>query len=116
VERPRLPSDVLNVLNFDMHHIGHFQDLPVTGAVLLQGSDGSWRGSLTGFCDPQEICHVMEILTGHGAYEGLFATILGGGDTAQFRYEGMIFEGEMPPMPEAVEPITESPAQISASE
>ena len=103
---PRLPSDVLNVLNFDMHVIGQFQDLPLTGAVLLQGSDGYWTGSLTGFCDQQETCHVMETLTGHGAYEGLFATILGGDAEAgaQYMYEGMIFEGEMPPMPEALEP------------
>ena len=115
---PRLPSDVLNVLNFDMHVIGHFQDLPVTGAVLLQGPDCYWTGSLTGFCDPQETCHVMETLTGHGAYEGLFATILGGDAEAgaQYLYEGMIFEGEMPPMPDPLEPSAESPAQTPASE
>ena len=99
---PRLPSDVLNDLNYDMHVIDHFQDLPVTGAVLLPGPDGHWTGSLTGFCDPQETCHVMETLTGHGAYESLFATILGGDAEAgaENRYEGKIFEGEMPPMPE----------------
>jgi hypothetical protein len=39
----------------------------VTGALLLQGSDGYWTGSLTGFCDQQETCHVMQTLTGHGA-------------------------------------------------
>ena len=112
---PRLPSDVLNVLNFDMHVIGHFQDLPVTGAVLLQGPDGYWTGSLTGFCDPQETCHVMETLTGHGAYEGLFATILGGDAEAgaQYLYEGMIFEGEMPPMPDPLEPSAEQPTHDS---
>jgi len=61
----------------------------------------------------------LDILTGHEAYEGLFATILGEHDMsagAQYVYRGLIYEGEMPPMPDPLEPSAESPAQTPASE
>lgn len=107
---PRLSPEKLNVLNFDMYNIGVFKEVPLTGVVLLQGPDGSWTGLSTGFCDRQYACHEMDILTGHGAYEGLFATILGEHDLeagAQYVYQGLIYEGEMPPLPEAIEPPVE---------
>ncbi len=103
---PRLGDGALWSLNFDMYEISEAKQMPVTGTGWVQGPDGHWTGTSTGFCDPAGDCRSMIILTGHDAYDGLFATILGtgDGDTNESTYEGLIFEGEMPPMPDQVEP------------
>jgi len=106
---PRLPTDKVTTLNFDMYNIGEFRELPMTGTSLLEGPDGYWTGTTTGFCDQDGDCFGIDILTGHGAYEGLFATLHASplrdpeaeGDQL---WEGLIFEGEMPPMPDQLEP------------
>jgi hypothetical protein len=106
---PRLGDGALWSLNFDMYEISVAKQMPVTGTVWIQGPDGHWTGTSTGFCDPAGDCYSMIVLNGQDTYDGLFATILGtgDGDTSEFRYEGMIFEGEMPPMPEPVKPPAE---------
>lgn len=106
---PRLPADKVVVMNFDMYDMGSFRELPFTQTSLLQGPEGYWTGTSSGYFDAQGIHHGVEILTGHGAYEGLFATlhIVGDPVTDTSRAEGLIFEGEMPPMPDAVEPSAE---------
>ena len=106
---PRLGDGALLSLNFDMYEISQAKQMPVTGSMWLQGPDGHWTGTSTGFCDPAGVCRSMIILTGHDAYDGLFATILntGDGESNESTYQGLIFEGEMPPMPDPVEPSAE---------
>ncbi len=109
---PRLPTDKLNVMNFDMYNIGETRDLPIAGTQLLEGPDGYWTGEFTSFCDEVGDCYGMNVITGHGSYEGLFATFraspqpdpAGEGDLL---FDGLIFEGEMPPMPDPIEPSVE---------
>jgi hypothetical protein len=106
---PRLGDGGVLSMNFNMYEIGEFKQMPITGTAWAQGPDGDWSGTFTGFCDAAGDCHSINVLTGHQGYDGLFATIRasGDGDTGEFRYEGLIFEGEMPPMPEPVVPPTE---------
>jgi hypothetical protein len=103
---PRLPTDKVIVLNFDMYDIGSFQELAFNQASLLAGPDGNWTGTSSGYFDQEGVHHGVEILTGHGAYEGLFATLHYGSmddpDRGAIDGQGLIFEGEMPPMPEPV--------------
>ena len=54
----------------------------------------------------------MNTITGHEAYEGLYAVIrafdtIEGPEFGDWVFEGFILEGEMPPMPEPVEPASE---------
>jgi hypothetical protein len=108
---PRLPADKYGVMNFDMYNIGEMRETPVAGTTLLQDEGGYWTGTFTGFYDQDGLGHGMDILTGHGAYEGLFATLHGSSpddpesSADQMAWEGLIYEGEMPPMPEPMEPL-----------
>jgi hypothetical protein len=110
---PRLPTDKLNVLNFDMYDIGEFRQTPISGTMLLEDQDGYWTGTFTSFCDADGECHGMNVLTGHGDHEGLFAVFRASPprdpETEEHLvlYEGLIFEGEMPPMPDAIEPASD---------
>ena len=105
---PRLPSEKQNVVNFDMFEIGEFRQTAMTGTTLLEGPDGYWAGEFTVYCDTVGDCYGTNILTGHGAYEGLFAifrsTPSDPGGRGQGFFDGLIFEGEMPPMPDPIEP------------
>jgi len=100
---PRLPTEKATVMNFEMYDIGDFRELAFQSTHLLEDPDGHWAGTASGFFDQDGGHHGVEFLTGHGAYEGLFATI---GFTADGA-EGLIFEGEMPPMPDPLEPPAE---------
>lgn len=103
---PRLPMDSQAILNWDVYEAG----VAVSNAVLFEGPDGYWMGTATTFCDHEDNCRGMTLLTGHEAYEGLTALIAGGseaggpGSLPTWDSEGFIFEGEMPPFPEPLEP------------
>jgi len=111
---PRLPSEKQNVANFDMYNIGEFREVPMTGTTLLEGPDGYWSGEFTTYCDAEGACHGMSAVTGHGAYEGLFAIFRDSSPAldpdassvamVETVFEGLIFEGERPPMPDPIEP------------
>ncbi len=80
------------------------------GLLLLEGADGSWRGTGRAVEDADDRFS-QYALVGEGAYEGLYALIRGtpGMDTHgpwDHSYEGYIFEGELPLFPDSVEPIT----------
>ena len=105
---PRLPSKVLNIANFDIYDIGDPPPWVFTRTALLQGPDGYWTGEGSGFCDADGDCFGLTTVTGHDAYDGLFAVFrevpLEDPDARGIvGYEGLIFEGEMPPMPDPVE-------------
>jgi hypothetical protein len=109
---PRLPTDMLSVVNFDMYNIGEMREVASSGTTLLEGPDGYWTGANTAFCDEIGDCYGMNVLTGHGDYEGLFATVRASSlydpnYESDVLFEGLIFEGEMPPMPDPIEPSAE---------
>jgi hypothetical protein len=109
---PRLPAEKLNAFNIDMYDIGELRNAAITGTTLLPANDGYWSGEAIIFCDAEADCHGMHVLTGHGAYEGPFAMFRGmppedPEGRGLWAYEGLIFEGQMPPMPEPVEPSAE---------
>lgn len=66
--------------------------------------DGFWQGVHSGVQGPQNpwLHHMQALLVGHEAYEGLSALLFYDGDYTFERFEGLIFEGEMPLMPEPV--------------
>ena len=100
---PRLPSEMQMVQNLDA--LG--QGAVVTGATLLEGPEGSWTGEFTAYCDPDSDCHGMNTITGHGAYEGLFAVMHGfyaDGPGSDWVFDGVLYEGETLPIPEPLEP------------
>jgi hypothetical protein len=73
---------------------------------LLRGPEGYWTGTSAGCFDQHGIHHGVEVLTGHGAYDGLLATlhIVSDPESDTTTAEGLIFPGEMPPEPDPVEP------------
>ena len=109
---PRLPAEHW----VRMGLAGFGSDDPATGVMtvqtshLLEGADGSWRGNGRVIEDADgRSSHY--VLTGEGAYEGLYALLQGtpGVDAhgpLDYSYEGYIFEGELLPFPDPVEPAT----------
>ena len=84
---------------------------------MLEGPEGYWTGSESGFCDAADRCRGTAMLTGHGMHEGLFAVLVTGpqldssGDVLRDSagntmpvFEGAILPGAAPPMPEPPEP------------
>jgi hypothetical protein len=114
---PRLPSEGEFAMNFVAHP-------DVGGAYhymwMLEDPEGYWTGPESGFCDAADRCHGTAILTGHGTYDGLFAVLVSGpqldasGDVLRDSagnirpvFDGAIFFGDAPPMPEPLEPSVE---------
>jgi hypothetical protein len=106
---PRLPSKAEMVWNFGAYDpVG----VAVSNMWLLEGPDGYWTGPWIGWADPEEHWHGTVVLTGHGIYEGLYAILTEGpredeAGTVTQVFEGAILSGEMPPMPDPLEPAAE---------
>jgi len=105
---PRLPSELQSVQNLDASG----SSAVVSGTTLLEGPEGYWTGEFIVVCDAASGCTGVNTITGHEAYEGLFAVMRAFDDIegpvfGDWVFEGLIFEGEMPPMPEALEPATD---------
>jgi hypothetical protein len=83
----------------------------------LEGSEGAWSGVGQGFdvnpewmpSEPSQLMGVEMIrLTGEGTYAGLSAILLLHVDADDWRqgsyaFEGFIYEGQPPPVPEPIE-------------
>jgi hypothetical protein len=118
---PRLPSRMREDFNIDEHVAIHPDGLAMAGQMArtyrLDGPEGAWAGTgrvLGWMTQPisedehSETWVELLTLTGEGAYEGLSATlvrVIYEGDISP--YEGFIFEGGLPPMPDPVEPTSE---------
>ncbi|HYO18132.1 MAG TPA: hypothetical protein VES02_05640 [Dermatophilaceae bacterium] len=122
---PRLPSEVQSVVNFEAYGSESDGDVGVVVANntwLLEGQDGSWSGSWTGWCDAEgDHCRAMVTLTGHGAYEGFYAVLTeqpqeDASGTVTQMFEGAILAGEMPPVPEPLEPSVEAMTHAPSDE
>ena len=109
---PRLPKEATIVGNFEAYgdpRDGDVGAVAVSNMWLVEGPDGYWTGPYTGWCDAQDHCRGTVALTGHGAYEGFYA-ILAEQPRAESNgrlkqtFEGAILAGEMPPIPESMEP------------
>ena len=100
----RLPSELRSVGNLHAVESG----TAFSSSELYEGGD--WTGRFTGVCDLKDNCWGLSVLTGHGAHAGLSAVIVTMAPedpTSSAEYKGLIFEGEMPPMPDPLEPPAE---------
>ena len=120
---PRLPTDLWLSLGYTSISQGEDQPEPV-GAMniawqsLLEDEQGRWRGTGRSVMDTDEK-YSLYVLTGEGAYDGLSALLRGVAPDDEeagllhahapwdMAYEGYIFEAELTPMPDPVEPPAE---------
>jgi hypothetical protein len=109
---PRLPAEKRIELNFDIYPLRGWGDVWVlTSTIRLDGPDGYWTGTGQWFgpvggklASMDVYAGSQDVLVGHGAYEGLMAVLGCDGVTG---CSGYIVKGEMPPMPDPVEPSAE---------
>ncbi len=115
---PRLPSRMEYRFSAEtgrsIHPDGTVVAAQMVAAVRLDGPDGDWSGTgrvLAWTLEPESGAKGRDtwtevlMLDGDGDYEGLSATLTntGRGDGIG-PYEGFIFKGELPPMPDPIEP------------
>ena len=109
---PRLPSKMWHRIDYE----GYATDEPDGGvtpyatSVLLRDDQGSWVGTGRGVGSDEGF--VQMVLVGEGAYDGLYAIIdrhdsVLANEHPMRQFAGFIFEGELTPMPDPVEPATE---------
>jgi hypothetical protein len=110
---PRLPAD-MHVREQIVLHTGDpaswEDDMWVFArAVRLDGPHGAWVGTARGVSDSVAVAtELLYELTGEGEYEGLSAVFAQDNSTwPDPRFDGWIFEGDLPTMPEPVEPPAE---------
>ena len=110
---PRLPSVKHGRENLHVYNKGDdLEAETLAGTIRLEGPDGAWVGTAHGMADydaerGRQLTKVM-VLDGEDAYEGLHAAIvvtIDEGVSPMPSYEGFIYEGEMPPLPDPVEPF-----------
>ncbi len=109
---PRLPTTHWLRLDLAIHGMDERDGLVMTVGTshLLEGAEGSWRG--TGRVIEDADGRLSQyVLSGEGDYESLYALLQGtpGMDAhgpLDYSYEGFIFEGQLPPFPDPVEPAT----------
>ena len=106
---PRLPSEHWVRVNLAI-----YDEDAGTGALVLETShllvddEGAWRGTGRAFANRDDRHSYFE-LVGEDAYDGLHAFLRGKPDAElmapwDVEYEGWIFEGEVPDLPEPAEP------------
>lgn len=113
---PRLPS--LMRLHENLNAYSLADDRAAyswVGYIRLEGETGTWTGAEYGMGEDSDDGLVlrprMMLLTGEGDYAGLSAMlqrqaqVVGTGSSPV--YEGYIYEGDLPSMPEPLEPSTE---------
>ena len=120
---PRLPTDLWLSLGFTRISQGEDQPESVRAMnlawqSLLEDEQGRWRETGRSVLDADEK-YSLYVLTGEGAYDGLSALLRGVAPDDEeagllhahapwdMAYEGYIFEAELTPMPDPVEPPAE---------
>ena len=106
----RLPAD-MHVREGTVLHQGDLEDWSddlwvFARAVRLDGPDGAWTGTARGVAaNDLNTTQLLYELTGEGEYEGLSA-VLAQDNSAwpKVQFDGWIFEGDLPTMPQPVEP------------
>ncbi len=100
---PRLPAVKRSVMNFNEFPGGPSPAFLGMTTCRLEDSVGAWTGGARTmqYVDGRGVG--WDVYVGEGAYEGLIAVLQCTSDGC----EGQIFEGEMPPVPDPVEPSAE---------
>lgn len=102
----RLPALRVVTSNADVIQPDAPAAVPFVSTVLLDGADGSWTGTAVGYFEGAFGDFVgTNTLVGHGQYDGLSAVLYESpaADAEGLTvFEGIIFEGTMPAMPEAL--------------
>ena len=106
---PRLPAESTSLIaTGDYRPADGWPGEVIYGSVLMEGADGYWTGTQHLLADEMSVGHGMMVLTGHGAYKGLFALLMGHTDDPDCveceTFTGAIYEGAPPPMPEPLVP------------
>jgi hypothetical protein len=114
---PRLPATMRFGENVNNYNVGGGAGvIAFVSNVRFEDPMGAWTGSEYGFAEESEAGFLPQprvmMLRGDGAYEGLTAMLQRRyePDDATFShpvFEGYIFDGELPPMPDPVEPAVE---------
>jgi hypothetical protein len=115
---PRLPSLMRLHENVNDYFVDEADAAHVwVGSIRLEGESGAWTGAEYGLGDSSPAGVTIEprmmLLTGEGDYEGLSAVlqrqrhVVTSTDPSRPVFEGYIFEGDLPPMPEPLEPPAE---------
>ncbi|MEX1345471.1 MAG: hypothetical protein AB1Z63_12445 [Candidatus Limnocylindrales bacterium] len=107
---PRLPSLLLSNVNSNWHVTDEGEVSEFAQTHRLVGEESDWVGTEYGFQEEGLGSSLgLHVYRGEGAYEGLSAMIARGdvvdeaGNTGT-ECSGYIFESELPPMPDPVEP------------
>ena len=110
---PRLPTTMRLQQDAALHHgdMTSYDDWMLLHAIAvrLDGTHGDWAGSGHGVFGTDG-GHGQVTLTGGGAYEGLSALLdltRSATDLTVLEFDGFIFESDLPPMPDPVEPSTD---------
>ena len=102
---PRLPADAVQNLSMGRFTTGaDYPGVALSGSLALEGLDGYWTGQWRGYYDEGSVGHISVVLTGQGAYEDLSAILGGTLESPEciecLTFEGGIFNGELPPLPD----------------
>jgi hypothetical protein len=101
---PRLPALKTSILNFNSYPSRDAERGIMTQlSNRMEGPDGAWVGTATSMQFVDGRGQGQDIYVGEGAYEGLVAVMFCDSEGC----EGQIFEGELPPVPDPVEPSAE---------
>ena len=97
---PRLAGELWILYNADT--FPDSRGSVAVGRAGIDNEDGAWHGTFHGYATPNEerLYYLLDFV-GEGAYEGLSAMLFLLDNGRGFDVEGMIYPGELPPLPEA---------------
>ena len=96
---PRLSGELWSIHSWDTYRDS--QGSVIVGRAGIDNETGAWQGTFHGYATPpsERIYYQMD-LSGEGDYEGLSAMLFIIDNGTSFDVEGMVFSGELPPLPE----------------
>ena len=96
---PRISGELWSIHNWDRHRDS--QGTTIVGRAGIDGEAGAWQGTFHGYASPGDgyVAYQLD-LDGKGAYEGLSAVVFITDNGSGFDVEGMVYPGELPPLPE----------------
>jgi hypothetical protein len=99
---PRLTGSATTSVNGDVRSVGDSVAFLLSISMRIENDEGSWSG----LCDSLLIADGRPdpfacLFSGEGAYDGLSAyLVFENPEQPPFPFQGLIFEGNLPPMPE----------------
>jgi hypothetical protein len=96
---PRISGEMWTLHNWERYRDS--QGATIVGLAGIDGEAGAWQGTFHGYASPGDKYLAYQVdLAGEGAYEGLSAMLFMTDNGSSFDVEGMVFPGELPPLPE----------------